>query len=113
MSRVEPSSVGLLSVGVLERHEFSSQTFVPLSVSRWLVIVAPSSMDGRPDARRARAFVAGPRQGITYHAGTWHHGLTVLDTYGEFAVMMWRDDGPGDEEFVRLEEAFEVAVPSA
>ncbi|HWN49036.1 MAG TPA: ureidoglycolate lyase [Xanthobacteraceae bacterium] len=30
-----------LEVKLLERHEFSSQTFVPLDVGRWLVVVCP------------------------------------------------------------------------
>ena len=64
---------------------------MPLDVSRWLVIVAPPDADGGPDASRAIAFLAGPGQGITYHAGTWHHPLTLLDRPGRFAVFMWRD----------------------
>ena len=26
---------------LMERHEFSSQTFVPVDVARWLIVVAP------------------------------------------------------------------------
>ena len=37
-----------LEVKLLERHEFSSQTFVPLYVGRWLV-VCPHAPLGGPD----------------------------------------------------------------
>jgi ureidoglycolate lyase len=99
-----------LEAKVMERHEFSSQSFVPLDVSRWLVIVAPSDADGGPDASRAMAFLAGPGQGITYHAGTWHHPLTLLDRPGRFAVFMWRDGTTTDEEFRTLATPFTVTV---
>ena len=43
----------------MERHEFSSQSFIALDVARWLVIVTPKAADGRPDTTRVRAFLAG------------------------------------------------------
>ena len=111
MTRVAPLATTALHAKVLERHEFSSQSFVPLSVSRWLVVVAPPAAGGGPDGARAKAYLAGPGQGISLHAGTWHHGLTVLDREAEFAVFMWRDGGSGDEEFVTLAAPFDIAVP--
>lgn len=99
-----------LQVSMLERHEFSSQSFMPLDVSRWLVVVAPSGADGGLDASRAAAFLAGPGQGVTYRMGTWHHGLTVLDRAARFAVFMWRDGTGGDEEFRQLPASFSVRV---
>lgn len=99
-----------LQAKVMERHEFSSQSFVPLDVSRWLVIVAPSGADSGPDPSRAVAFLAGPGQGVTYHAGTWHHPLTILDRPGRFAVFMWRDGTTTDEEFRTLATPFTVEV---
>lgn len=111
MSRVAPLAALPLKATMLERHEFSSQSFVPLDVARWLVIVAPSAPGGGPDAAKARAFIAGPGQGITYHVGTWHHGLTVLDRDARFAVFMWRDGTAGDEEFVPLAAPFDVVLP--
>jgi ureidoglycolate lyase len=99
-----------LEAEVMERHEFSSQSFMPLDVSRWLVVVAPSGHDGGPDGSRAVAFLAGPGQGVTYHAGTWHHPLTILDRPGRFAVFMWRDGTRTDEEFRTLATPFTVEV---
>lgn len=110
LSRVKPLDRLPLPVTLLERHEFSSQSFLPLKVARWLVVVAPGAPGGGPDTARARAFLAGPGQGVTYRIGTWHHGLTVLDEPAEFAVLMWRDGSAGDEEFVPLAQPFSVGV---
>ena len=38
-----------LRAELLERHEFSSQTFVPIDVGRWLIVVAPHAARGGPD----------------------------------------------------------------
>jgi ureidoglycolate lyase len=89
-----------LEVKLLERHEFSSQTFVPLDVGRWLVVVCPHAPLGGPDVAHGRALIAGPDQGITYRMNTWHHGFTGLDRLGRFAMFMWLDGSSGDEEFV-------------
>jgi ureidoglycolate lyase len=95
----------------MERHEFSSQSFVPVDVSRYLVIVAPHGTDGRPDPARLRAFVARGDQGVTYGMNVWHHPLTVLDRPGRFAVYMWLDGGRGDEEFVDLPAPVNITFP--
>jgi ureidoglycolate lyase len=94
---------------MLERHEFSSQTFIPADVGRWLIVVAPHAAQGGPDARKALAFIADGRVGVTYRANTWHHGLTTLDRPGTFAIFMWKA-GSQDEEFVTV-EPFAVQIP--
>jgi ureidoglycolate lyase len=99
-----------LHAELLERHEFSSQTFLPLDVGRWLVVVAPHAKNGGPDLGGLQAFLADGRQGVTYRPNTWHHGLTVLDRPGRFAVFMWRDGSTGDEEFVPV-APFTIRIP--
>ena len=99
-----------LEAALLERHEFSSQTFVPIDVARWLIVVAPHAGAGGPDLAGVKAFIATGQQGVTYKPDTWHHGLTVLDRPGRFAVFMWRNGGKGDEEFVPV-EPFTIRIP--
>jgi len=99
-----------LRVELLERHEFSSQTFVPLDVDRWLIVVAPHATGGGPDVAQARAFIATGAQGVTYRPNVWHHGNTVLDRPGRFAIFMWRDGSAGDEEFVPV-APFTIEIP--
>ena len=99
MSCRPPTQDRPLHSKLMERHEFSSQTFVPVDVARWLIVVAPHAAQGGPDMAHARAFIATGKQGVTYKPDTWHHGLTTLDRPGRFAVFMWRA-GTQDEEFV-------------
>lgn len=89
-----------LSSTTMERHEFSSQSFVPMDAGRWIAIVAPHGANGGPDMARAQAFVARPDQGVTYGANVWHHPFTVIDRPGRFAVFMWKDGSAADDEFV-------------
>jgi ureidoglycolate lyase len=110
LTRKEELSSLPLTARQMERHEFSSQSFVPIEVGRWLVLVAPHAAGGGPDMCKARAFLAGPRQGITYGANVWHHPLAILDRPAEFAVYMWLDDGKGDEEFFTLPEPVTIAA---
>lgn len=55
---VDPSAI---TISFLERHPHSTQTFVPLKVGRWIVLLAPTLADGTPDLANFKAFLAGPR----------------------------------------------------
>lgn len=90
-----------LTVSRMERHAFSSQSFVPLQPTEMLVVVAPHGVDGRPLMSAARAFKTAGRTGLTFGKDVWHHPLTILSAPpASFAVFMWLDGGPTDEEFV-------------
>lgn len=85
----------LFDVKILERHPFTTQTFIPVGLdaqdtdTEFLVIVAPSldssikSLDGRtiewpPDLENIKAFRCKGNQAFTYDAGTWHAPMVVL-----------------------------------
>ena len=53
LARREELSSLPLTATQMERHEFSSQSFVPLEAGRWLVIVAPHAAGGGPDMANA------------------------------------------------------------
>lgn len=107
----EPDAAPPLRSAVMERHPFSSQSFVPLDAGRWLVVVAPPAAEGGgPDMARALAFLARCDQGVTYGANVWHHPFTVLDRPARFVVVMWRDGTPADDEFVDV-PPFEIDLP--
>jgi len=110
LSHVAPVAEMPLRVWQMERHEFSSQSFVPLDVARYVIVVAPKAASGGPDADKARAFIVPGDTGITYRINVWHHPLAVLDRPARFAVMMFRDGGPRDEEFVPVPEPFLVTL---
>jgi ureidoglycolate lyase len=105
-----PSPERPFKAELLERHEFSSQTFMPIDVARYLVVVAPHAPTGGPDVASVKAFIANGLQGVTYKANTWHHGLTTLDRPGRFAIFMFRDGGKTDEEFVPV-APFTIRIP--
>ncbi|KAI0974014.1 ureidoglycolate hydrolase [Xylaria arbuscula] len=120
-------------VAVLERHPFTSQTFIPLTADttkRYLVIVAPTldaAADDRglpvpdgtglpgpglPDVRRLRAFVATGEQAVTYGAGTWHAPMVALgppDSTIDFVVVQFANDVPVEDcQEVALEDGGKV-----
>lgn len=69
---------------IMERHPLSSQAFYPLSGRPYLVVVADK---GNFDPKKIRVFLAGPAQGVNYHAGTWHHYSLALDAPSDFMVI--------------------------
>jgi ureidoglycolate lyase len=91
-----------IRIETLERHEFSSQTFVPIDIGKWLVVVAPQAESGGPAVERAEAFLASPEQGVSYRPNTWHSGLNVFDRVARLVVFMWLDGTPQDEEAVAV-----------
>ena len=106
-SRALPKTLPLVGA-VMERHAFSSQTFFPLDVARYVVVVAPDGPSDRPDMTRARALVVPGNTAITYSAGSWHHPMVALDQPACFSVLMWRDGTAADMETVMLDAPFEL-----
>lgn len=106
--RIPPSGPPL-TISVMERHAYSSQSFLPLDAMRYLLCVAPSDPEGWPVTKSLRAFIVRQGTGITYRAGTWHHPMIVLDSAASFAIMMWRGDD-AIEEFVDLEHPITIGV---
>ena len=95
----------------VECHPHAAQLFVPVAVSRYLVVVMPSDETGAPDPARAEAYVVPGTTGVVYRPGTWHAGISVLDEEGSFLVAMWRG-GEDDDVFVSV-PTVEVGVPEA
>lgn len=81
--QAEPRSLPY-TLDLVERHPDGSQAFVPMSLTSFLVIVAPDAggVPGLP-----QAFLTAPGQAINFHRGTWHGVLTPLDAPGLFAVV--------------------------
>jgi hypothetical protein len=78
----------------------------------WGMMESTLNVREKGRASRARAFFAGPRQGVTYAANVWHRPLTILDRPAAFAVFMWLDGGAGDEEFFELPATVTIALES-
>lgn len=112
LTHIAQTSSCPLTATEMERHEFSSQSFIPLDVSRYLIVVAPSLDSGQPDPARAKAFLVPGDVGITYGADVWHCPISILDRPARFAVLMWTDGSDQDEEFVQLENCIDIWLPS-
>ena len=80
-----------LRIQSMERHPLSSQAFIPLTDSPFLVVVAAPTERLRPDD--LRAFVTNGRQGINFHRAVWHHALLALAPASDFLVV--DRGGPG------------------
>ena len=118
---------GLFQVEILERHPYTTQTFIPLGLSslgadkaRYLVIVAPSllpsSVDeelpapvstansgplpgrGLPDLQKIRAYIANGSQAVTYGAGTWHAPMVAIGKEPISFVVVQFANGVGIED---------------
>lgn len=68
----------------LECHRLGTQTFVPLTGARYVLLAAPPGL--RPDESRLAAFFSDGRQGVTLARGAWHHALLAMDA-GDFLVI--------------------------
>ncbi|KAK9460273.1 ureidoglycolate hydrolase [Lipomyces oligophaga] len=92
---------GIYLSGVLERHRFSTQTFIPMGILAsdiaYLVIVAETADDGLPDLATLKAFIARGNQAVTYGPGTWHAPMVSLKEVIDFAVLI-HENGISDED---------------
>ncbi len=91
----------------LECHKLGSQTFIPLTGARFVVLVAPPG--AHPDCDHLAAFDSNGRQGIVLSPGTWHHALLAVDA-GDFAVIE-RAEQTEDCDIARLPAAVRLDLP--
>ncbi|AGO14073.1 AaceriAGR218Cp [[Ashbya] aceris (nom. inval.)] len=91
------------SVVVLEKHPFSSQTFVPVgqdSRPAYLVVVALPDAQGEPDLSTLRAFVCAGTHAVTYAPGIWHAPMIAAapQDYVDFLSLIHELDDPQQPE---------------
>ncbi len=96
-----------LQIKLMERHPRYNQLFFPLDPEPYLVVVANP---GDFQIATLRAFVAGPKQGVNYRAGTWHHPLLALNKICDFLVLD-RNDLPDNCDVIRVTESVVVDLP--
>lgn len=99
-----------LSVRWLERHPASTQMFVPMRASRFLIVVA--SGGDEPDLDTLAAFVVEGPQAITYAPGVWHHPMVALDEDADFVNVLFADGTSDDcDERTFERPAIAIAIP--
>lgn len=75
------------AIHMLERHPLGSQAFMPLAGQQFVIVVAKALNESQPDEAEIYAFISNGRQGVNYHAGTWHHPLLTLEAPSDFLVV--------------------------
>lgn len=76
-----------IEIFMLERHPLGSQAFIGMNGQKFVVVVAESLDQDKPNLETMKAFITDGTQGVNYHAGTWHHPLITLEAPSEFIVI--------------------------
>ena len=66
-----------LIINMLENHPFSSQAFIPLQKTTFIVVVAPISKI--PDINLIESFIVPPEEGINFKPKVWHFPLIATE----------------------------------
>ena len=97
---IKPSTFPLVFTK-MEKHQFSSQAFIPINVSRYLIVVS-SDLNEQPNINDIKAFLIPGDIGINYHIGIWHCPLTAIDRNGKFALFMWQSSIYNNEIWAKI-----------
>ena len=92
----------------MERHPFTTQTFIPIGLcpadpdTAYLVIVAPPLLDVSgndiPDIDKIKVFLATGSQAVTYGMGIWHAPMIVIGAKPvSFVVTQFVNGVPSDD----------------
>jgi len=105
----------VLQVGFLERHPFSTQSFVPMGgndAASYVVLVAESDAAGsKPDVSTLRAYTVSGDQGICYDVGLWHAPMAVIGESLDFAVFQFSNGVDVEDcEMLQLEDPIHVIL---
>lgn len=83
-------------IRVLEKHPYSSQTFLPMGCLAqdigYLIVVALEDPETqKPDISTVRSFLCKGNQAVTYGAGVWHAPMIVVGAreYIDFGVLIY------------------------
>jgi len=96
-----------LKLGMVERHPFGSQAFMPLSPRPFLVVVCHDTPSGPGEPH---AFLTQPGQGVNYVRNLWHGVLTPIGEPQDFVVVDRGGDGKNLEEFF-FDNPYEIRLP--
>jgi ureidoglycolate lyase len=96
-----------LQLKLLEKHQYSTQVFMPMtSNAKFLVVVCLGG--DTPDLKTLKVFVAGNGQGISYKPGVWHYPMTAIGEPIDFACLVGEDGTKDDCEVFNFDTAIEI-----
>ncbi|PPR77778.1 MAG: Ureidoglycolate lyase [Alphaproteobacteria bacterium MarineAlpha2_Bin1] len=102
ITRIEFSK-GPISIDLLEKHLHTSQTFFPMDVEKYLIVVAPDKLN-QPDVEKIKAFIVPGTMAINYYLGTWHSPMQVLERDGVFAILMYLLGSDRDQQWSKIDK---------
>lgn len=100
-----------LEMKLLEKHQLSTQVFMPMLMpaqSKYLAIVCLGA--DKPDLASLAAFVVDRACGISYHPGVWHYPMTAIGACIDFACLVYEDETADDCCVVQLAETVRVFI---
>lgn len=103
---------GKFTLRYLEHHPYSTQSFIPMNASRYLVLVAEGDREA-PNLDTVHAFIASGTQAITYRPGVWHAPMVGLDSQIVFAMFVNESSTEGDCTVITLPSTRTIIVPPA
>ena len=66
-----------LEINMLEKHPLSSQAFIPLQKTSFIVVVAP--IEVLPNTKHLEAFFVPEEEGVNFKPNIWHFPLIALE----------------------------------
>lgn len=98
-----------LEIQLLEKHEYSTQVFMPMAdKAKYLAIVCLGKE--KPDLSTLKAFLVEGSQGVSYYPGVWHYPMTALFDQIDFSCLVFEDDGSDDCVISKLAEPLYVEL---
>lgn len=98
-----------LEMKLLEKHEHSTQAFIPMDKScRYLAIVCLGQ--DAPDLNTLKAFIVEGACGISYFPGVWHYPMTALDSQIDFTCLVYEDGSKADCTVVQLKQTILIEL---
>jgi ureidoglycolate lyase len=88
-----------LKLPQIEKHSNSTQTFIPLTEGRFLIVVGTGP-------KKLMAFVSNGNQGLTLRAGIWHCSPIPIDRSITFTILHRSPDVDLAFEFVDLPDNY-------
>lgn len=94
-----------LQVTMLEMHNNSTQTFIPLGEGKFLVVVGKDVVDGEQvNSKSLKAFITNGFQGITLKTGVWHCSPLPLKENISFTLLHRSPDVDLGSQVITLKE---------
>jgi len=79
-----------LNIDMLEMHPFSSQVFLPITKTNFLVLVSPIA--DKPDLQKLECFIVSNEDGINFKPKVWHFPLISIED-AKFITIDKKDAG--------------------